>query len=189
MCRNIQSMITSSKLQRCAVLKNALWNHFKSFPATVWLAFVSPPLSTTQNNSTEAQSWNTRKGEERVNAKLYWNLKLHWNWKFPHRPDVPTEFFSSASTYYKKEIFIMQCSQHYNLLGLRTITYGASSLKFNIQSSATRLTAVHCSPSLILNQHDSIHLFLPRHWCLLSITITISNASLQLGMLRACRRC
>lgn len=142
---------------------STLWNHFKSFPVwkAVWLAFLSPPLST-QSNNTVVQSWNTRKGEERANAKLYWNLKLHLNWKVPLHPDVPTEFFSSSSqcTYYKKEVFIMQCSHHYNLLGLRTIAYGASSLKINIQSSATRLTAVHYSPSLILNQHDSIYLFL-----------------------------
>lgn len=46
------------------------------------------------------------------------------------------------------------------LLGFRANAYGMSLLKFNIKSSATRLTAVHCFPSLILNQHDSIQSFL-----------------------------
>lgn len=151
-----------------------------------WLAFISLPPPATQDNSAEEQRWNTRNDND--NAKLYWNLEL--NRKVPLHPDVPTEFFSHVSQWihYKKEVSVVQCSHHYNLVRLRTTAYGESSLEFNIPSSAARLTIVPCSPSLICNQHDLNYIFLPRHWFLSSITIPISSTPLQLGMLRAYRR-
>lgn len=80
-----------------------------------------------------------------------------------------------------KEVFLMHCSHHFNLVRLRTTAYGENSLEFNIPSGATGLTIVPCFPPLIWNRHDFSYIFLSRHWCLSSITIPISTTSLQLG--------